>query len=98
MLFFALCYPIVIVVLSDIFFFNDSLLLLLDILSYSSKPKRIVQQIKELCSILSCLVIASDYKLGQELFANRDFAANEDYFKMIFELGRRHKVRVQYIM
>lgn len=63
-----------------------------DILSYSNKPKRIVHQIKELCSILSGLVIASDYKLGQELFANRDFAANEEYFQMIFELGRRHKV------
>ncbi|KAF8331275.1 uncharacterized protein EI90DRAFT_3145579 [Cantharellus anzutake] len=64
----------------------------IDILTYSNKPKRIVHQIKELCSILSGLVIASNYKLGQELFANRDFAANEEYFQTIFELGRRHKI------
>lgn len=65
-----------------------------DIFSYTSKPKRIVAQIKELCSILSGLVIASDYKRGQELFAKRDFEANEEFFQMIFELGRRHKVSI----
>lgn len=53
-----------------------------------------VAQIKELCSILSGLVIASDYKRGQELFAKRDFEANEEFFQMIFELGRRHKVTI----
>ncbi len=34
----------------------------IDILSYTSKSKRIVAQIKELCSILSGLVLAADYK------------------------------------
>lgn len=51
-----------------------------------------VAQIKELCSILSGLVIASDYKRGQELFATRDFEKNEAFFQTVFELGRRHKV------
>lgn len=66
----------------------------LDILAFTNKPKRIVAQIKELCSILSGLVIASDYKRGQELFATRDFEKNEGFFQAIFELGRRHKVRL----
>ncbi|KAF9513808.1 hypothetical protein BS47DRAFT_1456592 [Hydnum rufescens UP504] len=56
------------------------------------KPKRIVHQIKELCSILSGLVIASDYKRGQELFAERDFESNEGFYKTVFELGRRYKI------
>ncbi|TPX37682.1 hypothetical protein SmJEL517_g00551 [Synchytrium microbalum] len=63
-----------------------------DIQSYANKPKRIVAQIKELCQILSGLVVSADYKIGQELFSNRDFADNESFFQRIFELGRRHKV------
>ncbi|KAL6309843.1 hypothetical protein BKA93DRAFT_287175 [Sparassis latifolia] len=57
-----------------------------------SKARRIVHQIRELCSILSGLVLSADYKQGQELFADRDFEANEAFFQRIFELGRRHKI------
>lgn len=57
-----------------------------------SKAKRIVHQIRELCAILSGLVLSADYKQGQELFSDRDFAANEDFYQEIFELGRRHKI------
>lgn len=57
-----------------------------------SKPKRIVHQIRELCAILSGLVLSADYKQGQELFSDRDFQANEEFFQRIFELGRRHKI------
>ncbi|CAE6541538.1 unnamed protein product [Rhizoctonia solani] len=64
-----------------------------DILSYSStRTKRAAAQIRELCSILSGLCLAADYKTGQELFEGRDFAANEDWFARVFEIGRRHKV------
>lgn len=34
----------------------------IDIISYSSRPKRIVAQIKELCAIISGLVVAADYQ------------------------------------
>lgn len=65
----------------------------IDILSYSqSKSKRIVAQIKELCSILSGLVLAADYNAGQALFKDRDFEQNAEFFQDIFELGRRHKI------
>ena len=57
-----------------------------------SKAKRIVHQIRELCAIMSGLVLAADYKQGQELFTDRDFQANEDFYQQIFELGRRHKI------
>ncbi|KDQ13400.1 hypothetical protein BOTBODRAFT_33707 [Botryobasidium botryosum FD-172 SS1] len=63
-----------------------------DILAFASKPKRIVNQIRELCAILSGLLLAADYKLGQELFAHRDFEANAEFFRRVFELGRRHKI------
>ncbi|EGO02108.1 hypothetical protein SERLA73DRAFT_104408 [Serpula lacrymans var. lacrymans S7.3] len=57
-----------------------------------SKAKRIVQQIRELCAILSGLLLSADYKKGQELFTDRDFQANAEFYQQIFELGRRHKI------
>lgn len=53
----------------------------IDILSHLNKPKRIVHQIKELCSILSGLVLAADYKIGQELFKNKNFEDNAEFFQ-----------------
>ncbi|KAJ1944514.1 hypothetical protein GGF37_002158 [Kickxella alabastrina] len=64
----------------------------IDILMYGNKAKRIVSQIKELCAILSGLVLASDYKAGQTLFEDRQFEDNEEFFQKIFEIGRRHKI------
>lgn len=57
-----------------------------------SKAKRIVHQIREICAILSGLVLSADYKQGQELFTDRDFESNSDFYQQIFELGRRHKI------
>ncbi|EMD40428.1 hypothetical protein CERSUDRAFT_111030 [Gelatoporia subvermispora B] len=57
-----------------------------------SKAKRIVHQIRELCAILSGLVLAADYKQGQELFSDRDFQANAEFYQQLFEFGRRHKI------
>ncbi|KAI5893683.1 uncharacterized protein SCHCODRAFT_02622480 [Schizophyllum commune H4-8] len=57
-----------------------------------SKAKRIVQQIRELCAIMSGLLLAADYKQGQELFSDRDFDKNAEFYQRVFELGRRHKI------
>ena len=57
-----------------------------------SKAKRIVHQIRELCAILSGLVLAADYKLGQELFKDRNFESNAEFYQQVFELARRHKI------
>ncbi|KAK7470303.1 hypothetical protein VKT23_001734 [Stygiomarasmius scandens] len=65
----------------------------IDVLIFGqSKAKRIVAQIKELCAIMSGLLLAADYKQGQELFEDRDFQANEEFYQAIFEIGRRHKI------
>jgi Protein of unknown function (DUF2009) len=57
-----------------------------------SKAKRIVHQIRELCAILSGLVLAADYKRGQELFQDRTFENNAEFYQQVFELARRHKI------
>ncbi|ORY32449.1 hypothetical protein BCR33DRAFT_684791 [Rhizoclosmatium globosum] len=64
----------------------------IDILTYANKTRRQVAQIQELCSIISGLVLAADYKVGQQLFKERNFEDNQEFFRDIFELGRRHKI------
>ncbi|KAF1796834.1 hypothetical protein V8B55DRAFT_1369208 [Mucor lusitanicus] len=64
----------------------------IDIISYSNKAKRIVGQIKDLCCIISGLLVAGDYKTGAQLFAKRSIKDNEEIFQRIFEVGRRHKI------
>lgn len=63
-----------------------------DILLYSSKAKRMVAQLKEMCSILAGLVVATNMQRGQTLFEDKDFAANSDWFQTVFEIGRRYKI------
>lgn len=63
-----------------------------DILSYSGKTKRVQKQLMEVCAILSGLLVATDYRAGQELVTDRNFADNATFFQCAFEVGRRHKV------
>eukprot|EP00238_Polyblepharides_amylifera_P006470 CAMPEP_0196585418 /NCGR_PEP_ID=MMETSP1081-20130531/50565_1 /TAXON_ID=36882 /ORGANISM="Pyramimonas amylifera, Strain CCMP720" /LENGTH=678 /DNA_ID=CAMNT_0041906951 /DNA_START=96 /DNA_END=2132 /DNA_ORIENTATION=+ len=63
-----------------------------DVLSYKSKTQRMHAQLKDICAILSGLLVASDYKQGQKLLVNRNFADNEIFFQDCFEVGRRHKI------
>lgn len=60
--------------------------------SNTGKTKRVVNQIKELCAMLTGLVLGCEYKRGQELFAERDYENNDEFFQTIFEIGRRHKI------
>eukprot|EP01119_Soliformovum_irregulare_P000387 TRINITY_DN10267_c0_g1_i1.p1 TRINITY_DN10267_c0_g1~~TRINITY_DN10267_c0_g1_i1.p1 ORF type:complete len:561 (-),score=171.02 TRINITY_DN10267_c0_g1_i1:18-1700(-) len=63
-----------------------------DILSYEKKSTRIQVQLKDIYAILSGLLVASDYKAGQQMIADRTFADNAAFFQQVFEVGRRYKV------
>lgn len=63
-----------------------------DILSYKSKAKRVVEQLKECCSVLTGLVVASDLKIGQKILEMKNFSDNAQWFQDIFEIGRRYKI------
>ena len=52
-----------------------------------------VIQLKQICAILSGLVVASDFRLGQEMLVEREFSDNAEWFKSVFEIGRRYKVQ-----
>eukprot|EP01025_Chloroclados_australasicus_P049680 TRINITY_DN5673_c0_g2_i1.p1 TRINITY_DN5673_c0_g2~~TRINITY_DN5673_c0_g2_i1.p1 ORF type:complete len:691 (-),score=90.42 TRINITY_DN5673_c0_g2_i1:456-2369(-) len=65
---------------------------MVDILLWKRKDQRIVEQIKAICRILSGLLVAHDYKAGQKLLQDRNFKDNQEFFRDIFEIGRRHKI------
>jgi len=58
-----------------------------------SRTKRMIIQLKQICAILSGLVVASDFRLGREMLVEREFADNADWFKAVFEIGRRYKIQ-----
>lgn len=63
-----------------------------DVLTFRSKTQRITKQLKEICAIMCGLVVATDYRAGQQLIKDKEFVDNARFFQRIFEIGRRHKV------
>ena len=53
-----------------------------DILSWRNKTQRVHTQVKDICAILSGLVVAQDYRRGQALIVNRNFADNNEFFQV----------------
>jgi hypothetical protein len=61
--------------------------------THVTRTKRMVIQLKQICAILSGLVVASDFRLGQQMLVEREFSDNAEWFKAVFEVGRRYKVQ-----
>ncbi|KAI9320031.1 hypothetical protein BX666DRAFT_2025055 [Dichotomocladium elegans] len=64
----------------------------IDILTYANKTRRMVTQIRDLCSIIAGLLVSGNYKQGRQLFSSSSFKENETFFQQVFEVGRRHKI------
>lgn len=47
----------------------------------SQRAKRMATQIREICSIIAGLIVATDYNLGQNLFRDRDYARNVELYR-----------------
>lgn len=63
-----------------------------DIFHAGNKNRVIVKQIRQICSILTGLVLARDYEEGQRMIREREFAHLAPFFQACFEIGRRHKI------
>ena len=63
-----------------------------DILTYRSKTRTIVQQLSDLYAIVSGLVVASDLRAGGRLLSVEELAENAEFFQTVFEIGRRFKI------
>lgn len=63
-----------------------------DIMTHVPKSRRIIAQLKNICSILAGLAVSTNMKVGQQLIQDKNFSDNADWYKMIFEIGRRYKI------
>jgi hypothetical protein len=64
-----------------------------DIMAFAtSKAKRIVQQLKEICAILCGVTASTDFKAGQRMVVDREFAGSAEFFQRAFEIARRYKI------
>jgi len=64
----------------------------IDVYKWRNKTKRIHAQLKEICAILTGLVVACDYRAGQKLVKDKEFADNASFFQGVFEIFRRYKI------
>ncbi|KDO23456.1 hypothetical protein SPRG_21020 [Saprolegnia parasitica CBS 223.65] len=63
-----------------------------DILSYRSPVKRILTELTDLFNIMSGMMVASDFRNGKKKVLDRAYMDNADFFKAVFEIGRRYKI------
>lgn len=62
-----------------------------DIVSYYKKDGIIREEIEDMLSIMSGLMVASNFKAGEDLVVGKAFEDNESFFRDTFEVGRRYK-------
>jgi len=54
--------------------------------------KRLNEQVRGICSVLTGLLVGVDYAGGRDLDESRDYAAHAEFFRTVFEIGRRYKI------
>lgn len=59
---------------------------------FRNKNRRTHAQLQDICAVMSGLVVACNYKVGQDVIESRNYREHERFFRDIFELGRRHKI------
>lgn len=57
-----------------------------------SRARRQVAQLREMCTVLTGLVVANGMEAGLRLVTDKEFAVNAEWYKRVFEIGRRYKI------
>ncbi len=58
----------------------------------SAWSTRVDAELSKMMHSLSGLIVVASYKHGKAMVAERKIAANSDFFRQVFEVGRRHKI------
>ncbi|TDH68080.1 hypothetical protein CCR75_004192 [Bremia lactucae] len=64
----------------------------LDTRTYLPPGKRVRAQLQNVCGFLSALAVALNYKAGQTILDDKNFAESAFMYQELFELGRRYKI------
>jgi hypothetical protein len=59
----------------------------------SNKRERIENEVKEICSTVLGLRVASDFNSGKTLVSEKSIVQNAELLQSVMEVGRRHKIR-----
>ena len=57
-----------------------------------AQRKRLHEQVRGICSVLTGLLVGADFAAGREVDESHDYAAHADFFRGVFEIGRRYKI------
>ena len=52
-------------------------------LAWGRRNGRVHAQLKDICAILSGLMVAQDYRRGQQLLVDRNFSDNAQFFQVL---------------
>lgn len=63
-----------------------------DIYHVGSKARRMATQIQQVCAIIAGLVVANNFDVARRPLTERSFADNQNFFRAVFEIGRRYKI------
>jgi len=63
-----------------------------DTMSRKSKTERIIEELENLFSIILGLMVCSDVNKGHQLVDSRSMKENAEFFRHLFEVGRRYKI------
>ncbi|KAA8490471.1 UPF0652 protein [Porphyridium purpureum] len=62
------------------------------LITKTQRRHRMHAQLREICAVLSGLLVASDFEAGQKVVEAREFSDMQDFYQNAFEVARRHKV------
>ena len=63
-----------------------------DIKFEGNHARKVSMQVRHMCALLSGLVTAQDFHAGQSLLKSREYLTHADFFRKVFEIGRRYKL------
>lgn len=63
-----------------------------DVYHVGNKSRRMALQIQQVCAILAGLVVANNFDVARKPLMERNFAENQQFFRSVFEIGRRYKI------
>eukprot|EP00747_Dinoflagellata_sp_TGD_P186171 gnl/TRDRNA2_/TRDRNA2_43069_c0_seq2.p1 gnl/TRDRNA2_/TRDRNA2_43069_c0~~gnl/TRDRNA2_/TRDRNA2_43069_c0_seq2.p1 ORF type:complete len:600 (+),score=142.98 gnl/TRDRNA2_/TRDRNA2_43069_c0_seq2:65-1864(+) len=61
-------------------------------LAKMNPARKMALQMKQLCAILTGMMVAHSYEDGQQLMQSREYAQRSGFFQTVHEIGRRYKI------
>lgn len=64
----------------------------MDVMHKGNPARKMALQMKQMCAILSGMMVAHNYEEGQQLMQEREYSGKSGFFQSVLEIGRRYKI------